>query len=608
MRKASLSVFELHVEKIVLSLAVIAALYFVVTFLILQPNTVSIAGEALQPSEIDAKIEQLAEQVDSNMRSPGRRYRAEEVPDWTAQVRKAYTGSLNERATSGAPEIVTQLTMVAARGREVEVPRELQTTSDDRVRLVTPQKPTPPIAISGHSEVLFVRGSINPLTGRYAREATGPTASLSWTSVAAYWDLGAQRRAHVEAGYLEERATPQVARIEIERQEQRADGTWSDWQSISSRRAMPRFPLPTPTYDEVTGDPLNDADLRSAFRAIKDNQLEIVQPRFFTVSDGDNWFVPPLPGYRTDDWSLSIDDAADQMMEPEDEPGRDGRDAPRGGRPPRGGAGGEDSERIAAAFESLRDLELLDALRSAESVTRGRLRGVASVIGDQARGQFARWRNVSPRWSRLEDIPTLAPDVIRDPDNPERVGIWFHDDTVVPRVTYQYRIRVSIWNRYVNKPRELIEPGDARRAILEGEWSEPSEPMRTATAVEPFIARINGDVVEFEVFSRHLGWWYAEKFEASVGDRVGASRGVRSNVVYEDGAPADLDVDFATGLTVRSIERDQKVEVLVGRNDEPTEVDTVVVTLEDATGRTYRHVEELDRRSALRKKLDGLAK
>ena len=54
------------------------------------------------------------------------------------------------------------------------------------------------------------------------------------------------------------------------------------------------------------------------------------------------------------------------------------------------------------------------------------------------------------------------------------MATWFHDDTVEPGKTYRYRLRVDLWNRYVNEPKNLANPEDARRVVLAGEWSQPA--------------------------------------------------------------------------------------------------------------------------------------
>src|SRR5262249_52371793 len=105
-------------------------------------------------------------------------------------------------------------------------------------------------------------------------------------------------------------------------------------------------------------------------------------------------------------------------------------------------------------------------------------------------------------------------------------AVWFHDDTVVPGKTYQYRMRVNLWNRYLGQLKSLANPEDASKAVLAGDWSEPTDPITAAPAIRFFVKCRKPDSAAalIEVWKWRRGDWLRQSFEAAVGDVIGAER------------------------------------------------------------------------------------
>jgi hypothetical protein len=148
----------------------------------------------------------------------------------------------------------------------------------------------------------------------------------------------------------------------------------------------------------------------------------------------------------------------------------------------------------------------------------------------------------------------------------EALIFWAHDDTVEPGNTYQYKIRLGVFNPIAGK--NWFYPQEQQykdRVIL---WSDFSE-VTDEIAIEPKVyffptdlARDSAKTVKIDVFKYHLGSWRNEAFDVHAGEMIGktvdskvprqrtGARDAYDEYEYDGGMMANVmpeEIDFGTG-------------------------------------------------------------
>lgn len=200
--------------------------------------------------------------------------------------------------------------------------------------------------------------------------------------------------------------------------------------------------------------------------------------------------------------------------------------------------------------------------------------------------------------------------LVTDPKDPEKVAVWFHDDTADAGKTYRYRMRVKLWNRYVGKPAALKNPEQARDTLLLGEWSPPS-PAVTVTPRAHFFAAgrlTNKDGARVEVYQWHKGNWLKEGFEVTVGDEIGEPRKTEAGEVDERGRDVKEEVDFSTGTIVLDVRYEAPFMMRTGIGKDGQfnlreDKSLVIVYVDPADGQVKRRIQRLELFDPVYKKL-----
>ncbi len=194
--------------------------------------------------------------------------------------------------------------------------------------------------------------------------------------------------------------------------------------------------------------------------------------------------------------------------------------------------------------------------------------------------------------------------------NAGMLPVWFHDVSVELGKTYRYRTRVRLWNRYVGRAEALQDPAQAKRSVLIGEWSLPSDPV-TATPDTYFFllgSRRDTQTAVVEVWKWREGAWINKSFTAAVGDVIGGVRRIRLDTPDGDGERTYARVDFTTGAVVLDLRFDEPVDhgVAASRTDvfDRRPIETLVMTyLDPLSGQVKQRVQAFDRYDPIRKKL-----
>ena len=153
-----------------------------------------------------------------------------------------------------------------------------------------------------------------------------------------------------------------------------------------------------------------------------------------------------------------------------------------------------------------------------------------------------------------------------DFSNLEDITFWAHDDSLEPRSTYRYRIRLGVFNP---------SPGpNSDSVILWSDFSEVTDPIHIPGRMY-FFAMDTQDAetaVKVQVSKYVLGYWYSDSFKVKSGEMIGDLRELetesrtRSRSLSSRTGPGTLTA--RTGFTPPSL-RSTSTDVVT----EPDEVD-----------------------------------
>lgn len=344
MAKGAFNVFELHAEKIVLGVVGAFLLAMVWLYLISTPNKVEFDGKLVGPGELDEAILAQANQLQQRVR--GLKPPEVNVPDFSSQLRKQQETGLFAPA-EGSPPLAANIRRSAPFGVSINVPgiqADEGKPGGTAIASVTPIKTNPPVVETGRSMVIAVPAAFEQIAR--PDEKKPEAVEKPWVTIATYFDKQAQQEAMVSAGYPQYRARVLIAGVDVQRQELKADGTWSDWADVSPSAAMPKLTIPSPVLDEATGAVKNRDEIDRVFELVQANQQRIIQPVYFNIDGGDEWVTPPLEGHEPEE---EADEDTAKPKEPKPKKELRPQPAPRQTPPPpptgrgnRGGGGASD--------------------------------------------------------------------------------------------------------------------------------------------------------------------------------------------------------------------------------------------------------------------------
>ncbi len=586
--KGSLNFVELHVEKLILGLAVAFTLAVLVLFL-MGRNRVEYAGQKLGPGDLEEAIAARAQSLQQAVRNPS--VKKEPVPEYARQLEGAFKAGILGPSDGNAPPLPPVLPPTVAFGTrlpELEVEQ-----GPENLVVVTPLKPTtPPAMRTGMSMVQRRPWALaEPTPGGSSTSDNEAPVECSWVSGAVYFPRAAQTREMTSVGYEGYRAKVYVVGVDVQRQEMAADGEFSGWKDVEPSLAMPKIEIPNPEFDERTGDVKNQVELERTLEVVKNAQATIMEPEFYPRKAGDEWKPPPLPGYPD-----AEEEATEEVtrkptpppgpvkpppgpVKPPPGPGAGPGSGPGSGPGPGAGPGAAPGSPPVGGSKADAQKEILKNLKDAQSALKAKdwsaaERAAQAVISNthvtpgqkrQAEDIVTKVAAGRTKGSEKPPAPHAAQKgtggLLTDPESAEGdPAIWFHDDSVEPGRTYRYRMRVKLWNRYVGKRSALRDPAQAEQTVLPGEWSLPGEPVTVASKTRFFVKGPRlGDkpAASVEVFTWHDGKWYQEDFDVNVGDSIGEPKEVKTGKSDEGGKPVRAMVDFSTGAVVLDLRFDE---------------------------------------------------
>jgi hypothetical protein len=571
--------FENHVEKIVLVIVggLCAVLFF--KFVIFSPNAVTVGNKRYAPSQIDRAISEQAKALQSSL---GRDGGAVKGPKYTSVL----TGRLdpNNPVVAGIVEkplpqgfmglFRSPLSFVTDQASIVPPARTVATTAR-RFKLPPRIGPVTEVAVNHIRAAAWVpTEALTPQRGYDKVDVEANDVDL--VTVEAKFDtveLYRQFRAHFngeEVARSEWRdpclATPTFAAVELQRRALLGNDTWSDWQDVPRCQAETNGELFRIT-DRVTDLPPGGLDVRLIQFRRPGIVMDLLQPEPYQIASAEeDWFPPSFyDKYRSLQKKVDLETKREEREKARDQ--QQARDDGRyrdGGR--MGGAAGGMGGTATGPGGRYRNT--------------GPAGGVAGGMGGTATGPGGRYRNTGPAGGagdmygggygtdttarsrrgaartrgRGQDEamlydggmygggvdPTMRKtsvnEVYRDfsqvllnyrtkLDELEKPMLfWAFDDTARPGGTYQYRIRLGVFNP-VAGTNQLVEQDTDKKdqVILWSDFSGVAGPVAIPERMYFFAkdAQVPKNSATVEVARYSLGYWRSESFEVKPGEAIG---------------------------------------------------------------------------------------
>jgi hypothetical protein len=546
------SFFEEHVEKIILVIVGIFCAVFLITRVILSPNKVSYDGRNFGPSAIDDYVYEQAQLLRQKLNQP-----PDQLEPYKPRVNEFLAlldSSISKIDTSLWPVVPYELGADAGVAGVYNLPR-IGEVND--------------VAIEHIRAVAYV--PIEPITEENPYDKAGNEPNdIDFVTVEANFDVK-QLYDKFHESFIEDvekewadpcLARPIFAAVQLQRQELNDDGTWSDWQDVPRAKIDQHSKLFTITenIDELPPGGLKVEMLQFDNKQI---QIDLLQPEAYHIASAkEEWFPPVLHRKYVDlqrketleerrDAKETERDKREKELEDKRSRRADSRTGTTGitGRTSRTGSGlsspGGIGDMYAGGGSNSRSR---DRSRDRQSTT-GRLTDTGGTT-DRRRSS----RNRTSTTDELTDITGLygnerlgdsrgtlkrkpsTNDVYYDFDEValnrltdfsklrEPMLFWHHDDTVEPKKTYRYRIRLGVFNP-VAGTNQLSEQSISQKnkVILWSDFSNVTEPVEIPGR-SYFFARDIQDAaktITVTVCEYVLGHWYSEDFKIRQGEVIG---------------------------------------------------------------------------------------
>jgi len=569
---------ESHVEKLVLVVVCFVCAWLFFTRVIFSPNGVDYDGKTFSPGQIDKYVQSQAEDLRNPLRGTG-----------TGAQGKSYvskkTGPIdpNDPVVAevfvGRPKPQSFLELLESPLAFMASDDTVVARNDPRRDLLRPRYGLPRIGPVTDVAVSYFRATAYvPLTQvtsetTYDQVETEPN-DIDLVTVEAKFDMAELYRqfgAYFNGTEVEKEAwrdpclaDPTFGAVQLQRQQLRADGNWSDWVEVPRSRVEADRQLFT-VLEKVQDLPPGGVKVRQMNFDSKLTTMALLQPQSYQIASAEeDWFPPSFYGKFKDlQRKVEADKKRKEREEQRDRQGtttgrrRDNlttggaagdrttatrgrrRDTTTGMGTGAGGPsayGGARDPRGARGRTRNRPGQMTDpTMPGAGTARRGRTRRSPADqgydMGAAYGGGYAPDGNMQLEpttdeayYEFAEAMMTYATDLSKEKDP---LLFWALDDTAEPGGVYRYRIRLGVFNPVAGTD-ELIERDmDKKDQVIL--WSEFSD-ITGAVEIPRRLYFFAKDVQEktktatVEVARYALGYWRTEDFRVQVGEVIGEEK------------------------------------------------------------------------------------
>jgi len=443
--------FEEHVEKMVLLIVVLVCMWLLVTRVILSPNKVEYDGQKFGSGEIDIYISKQAEILDDKLnRKPEPKQAYESQFDAFVTKFNSAIGNIDTEVYLLQPILSSR--DVASEGI-YNIP-EVGEVNDVEIEHIRAVAYVPLVEVDEEKP--------------YSEEGSEPN-DLDFVTVEAKFDVARLCDGFHEIFAGEDvkqewrdpcLAIPVFAAVELQRREQLAEDTWSEWKAIPRTKIDPRKKL-FEVIEEVSELPAGGMKVRLLQFDVPEVRMDLLQPEAYMIASArEEWFPPSLhrefaKKQREEAAQEKRDtrEAEKAEREEEREKLREERVSRRTTRttPTSSGSGG------GSGYDAMMMDMMMGGGPSPSSTTRTQPRKSRSertrTRGERRGRESDRERSSETRDSKQKekDIYDEFDAILIDMDSDfakmrEPLVFWAYDDTVKPGKSYQYRIRLGVFN------------------------------------------------------------------------------------------------------------------------------------------------------------------
>ncbi|HOK67615.1 MAG TPA: hypothetical protein PK054_06865 [Anaerohalosphaeraceae bacterium] len=545
MSKKRENFLEQHFDKIILAGIGLISIGLLWLFIFRNPFGPVIDGRRESPGSAQTKLVQKAERLREKIESPS---------DAVAMPQPDFIPSFERLLSSSIPSLNPQIyPMLPGIGRQpIETDREyavpeippLQDIQMAYIRAaayvpteeITPEMPYDNVPTQ-IGDVDFVTVSARLDVRRIVQQFQS-----------AFMGLGV-RPAHRDPVL----AVPVAARVELQRREQLPDGTWGPWvrvpvpQTIAYKKLFDQLPDRT---EDLSGGGVS-VQMEQFKERIRQSSLLQQRAYDFATSRYQYWMPPPF-----------LEEAQKLLQQQRDEARRAAQQAAGAGAAAAGrvGAGGGETPFPGAGGPRPTQPGRQPRPARPEQPTRGRepVRPGAGEMMPETAAPTGPGGAVRPgtRQRTIEDVwRDFQKELLTDDwwKRTEPLLIWAHDDTVQPGKTYQYRIRVGMFNPIAGKDWFKAEQQEFKNQVVL--WTPFAETI--AKKNEPLIASIpktlhifpmdisktNPIAVNVRVSKYYMGRWRSQDFEVLPGQTIGSVVEVKKTTTSPAEAGAGLGME-----------------------------------------------------------------
>lgn len=558
---------ENHVEKIVLVIVGVFCAWLFFTRVIFSPNGVPYDGKTYSPGQIDAAVQQKAENlaVQLNSSTAGGAAKLTYVPRLTGPIDPNDPVVAQVFAGRPAPKSFVELlrSPLSFMSSDLAATETLARSDDDRPKYALPRiGSVTDVAIQHLRAAAYVPLENVTAQKPYDSVETEPD-DIDLVTVEGKFDVAELYRqfhayfAGTEVARQAWRdpclANPKFAAVQLQRQALLQDGTWSDWVEVPRSQVESNKGL-FQVVENVKDLPPGGLGVRMMQYGSKPITMSLLQPEAYQIASAEEEWFPPSYYGKYKDLQRKIE-AEEKRKEREDQ--RDRQETQTGGRrdnlrtgggtgatTPSGrrrdtttGGGGADAYGGAGARDRSRGTPsrtrgATPGLDPSQQNTRGRGRRTgADAAYDMGAGAYGGY----PMDGNLRMEPTTdevyyefaqaainyTTDLSKQKDP---LLFWAFDDTMEPGNTYRYRLRLGVFNPVAGTDQLAPQDADKRnQVILWSEFSQVTRPVAIPKRLYFFAKDVQDQkmTATVEVARYLLGYWRTEDFQVSPGDVIG---------------------------------------------------------------------------------------
>jgi len=560
---------ESHIEKIVLVIVGLVCVVLFFKWVILSPTAVKLDRKTLSAGRIDKEILEQAKELERSINSTGDNQKAppyKSVLTGPIEANHPLIAGLFDRSlpqgflglfrsplsyiTEGSPVVPPGRTL-AGSFRRFKLPPRIGNVTEVAANHIRAAAWIPLEEItpeSGYDKVSVEANDVDLVTV----EAKFDTAQL-YRQFRAHFAGEEVARAEWRDPCL---AEPVFAAVQLQRSELLSNGAWSEWKEVPRSQVEPYREL-FKVIERVEDLPPGGLEIRMMQFQPEMVRMDLLQPQAYEIASAEeDWFPPSFYGkFKILQKKVDMEEKQDERKKDrgttqtrEDgryrsgtqgggmggqatgpggryrsgtQQGGVGGDAMYGGRDRRRGGPSQQDNMYGPGSGG-------DPTARKRGAPKGRTRGTPDEAGLYGDMMYAPGMEMTGKASTNEVYMEFGDAMINyrmklgELEKP--LLFWALDDTVQPGSTYQYRIRLGVFNPVAGTT-QIAEQDLSKKnqVILWSEFSDVTKPVQIQNRMYFFAKDVQeakkSATVEIARYS--LGYWRSEDFEVKPGEAIG---------------------------------------------------------------------------------------